>query len=99
MIADSFYIEFIESIRDNSRYGHIEPTSDSPTLMIEYSSPNTNKPLHLGNIEVTDDEIKDAFDHTLDTGRIYLYDHLGSLEGYNLLELNLHRLSLGQNSS
>ena len=50
VIADSFYIEFIESIRDNSRYGHIEPTANSPTLMIEYSSPNTNKPLHLGHI-------------------------------------------------
>ena len=50
VIADSFYIEFIESIRDNSRYGHIEPTLNSPTLMIEYSSPNTNKPLHLGHI-------------------------------------------------
>ena len=50
VIADSFYIEFIESIRDNSRYGHIEPSANSPTLMIEYSSPNTNKPLHLGHI-------------------------------------------------
>ena len=50
VIADSFYIEFIESIRDNSKYGHIEPTANSPTLMIEYSSPNTNKPLHLGHI-------------------------------------------------
>ena len=44
-----------------------------------------NRPLHLGNIEVTDEEFKDAFDHTLDTGRIYLYDHWGSLEGDNLL--------------
>ena len=44
-----------------------------------------NKPLHLGNIEVTDEDFKDAFDHTLNTGRIYLYDHWGSLEGDNLL--------------
>ncbi|MBJ24885.1 MAG: arginine--tRNA ligase [Flavobacteriaceae bacterium] len=50
VITDSFYIEFIESINDDSKYGHIEPNSNSPTLMIEYSSPNTNKPLHLGHI-------------------------------------------------
>ena len=50
VITDSFYIEFIESIIDDSKYGHIEPNANSPTLMIEYSSPNTNKPLHLGHI-------------------------------------------------
>ncbi len=50
VITDSFYIEFIESINDDSKYGHIEPNANSPTLMIEYSSPNTNKPLHLGHI-------------------------------------------------
>ena len=50
LITDSFYIEFIESIIDNSKYGHIESNGSSPTLMIEYSSPNTNKPLHLGHI-------------------------------------------------
>ena len=50
VITDSFYIEFIESIIDDSKYGHIESNGSSPTLMIEYSSPNTNKPLHLGHI-------------------------------------------------
>jgi len=44
-----------------------------------------NKPLHLGNAEVTDEDFKDAFNHTLNTGRIYMYDHWGSLEGDNLL--------------
>ena len=44
-----------------------------------------NRPLHLGNIEVDEKDFKDAFDHTLNTGRIYLYDHWGSLEGDNLL--------------
>ena len=44
-----------------------------------------NRPLHLGNVEVDEAEFKDAFDHTLNTGRIYLYDHWGSLEGDNLL--------------
>ena len=44
-----------------------------------------NRPLHLGNVEVEEEEFKEAFDHTLNTGRIYMYDHWGSLEGNNLL--------------
>ena len=44
-----------------------------------------NKPLHLGNVEVEDKDFKEAFDNTLNTGRIYMYDHWGSLEGDNLL--------------
>jgi twinkle protein len=44
-----------------------------------------NKPLHLGTVEVTDEEFKDAFDSTLNTGNIYMYDHWGSLQGDNLL--------------
>ncbi len=50
VIDDSFYIKFLENIMNNSNYGHKEPSINSPTLMIEYSSPNTNKPLHLGHI-------------------------------------------------
>ena len=50
VINDSFYVEFIEKIDKNIEYGHKEPSSASPTIMIEYSSPNTNKPLHLGHI-------------------------------------------------
>jgi twinkle protein len=44
-----------------------------------------NKPLHLGNVEVEEKDFKEAFDNTLNTGRIYMYDHWGSLEGDNLL--------------
>jgi len=44
-----------------------------------------NKPLHLGTVEVTDEEFKDAFDNTLNTGNIYMYDHWGSLGSDNLL--------------
>jgi twinkle protein len=44
-----------------------------------------NKPLHLGTQHVTDEELKLAFDHTLGTGRVYLYDHWGSTETDNLL--------------
>ena len=44
-----------------------------------------NKPLHLGNVEVTDKELKKSFEETLGTGRVYLYDHWGSTESDNLL--------------
>ena len=44
-----------------------------------------NRPLHLGNVEVEEKDFKEAFDNTLNTGRIYMYDHWGSLEGDNLL--------------
>jgi len=44
-----------------------------------------NRPLHLGTEHVTDKELKLAFDNTLGTGRVYLYDHWGSTETDNLL--------------
>ncbi len=48
-IDNSFWIEFLNSISKNPNYGIIK--KDNPrTVMIEYSSPNTNKPLHLGHI-------------------------------------------------
>ncbi|MBR2351394.1 MAG: arginine--tRNA ligase [Alistipes sp.] len=47
-LNDSFWSERFEEIVANSRYGEAEPTGRN--IMIEYSSPNTNKPLHLGHI-------------------------------------------------
>lgn len=44
-----------------------------------------NKPLHLPGQTVTPEERRSAFDATLGTGRLYTYDHFGSLEGDNLL--------------
>lgn len=44
-----------------------------------------NKPLHFGNTEVTKDELKTAFDSTLGTGRVFLYDHWGSTDSENLM--------------
>lgn len=45
-----------------------------------------NKPLHLGTVEVSQDELKEAFDSTLGTGRVYLYDHWGSTDSQNLMD-------------
>ena len=44
------WITLLEDIRHNPTYGFTPVTDDSPLVMIEYSSPNTNKPLHLGHV-------------------------------------------------
>ncbi|MGC6479123.1 MAG: arginine--tRNA ligase [Flavobacteriaceae bacterium] len=49
-LSDKIYIDALQQIATDTRYGHLTPHEDSPTLMVEYSSPNTNKPLHLGHI-------------------------------------------------
>ena len=44
-----------------------------------------NKPIHLPDIEVTEEELKDAFDRTLGTNRLYLFDHFGSTSLDNII--------------
>ena len=48
-ISDKYYLDFFYSIKDNSKYGYSNIVSED-AVMVEYSSPNTNKPLHLGHI-------------------------------------------------
>lgn len=48
-IGDGYYLEFFNRIRSEENYGYQEPGSKG-VVMVEYSSPNTNKPLHLGHI-------------------------------------------------
>lgn len=49
-IAESQWIELLNDIHSHEQYGFIAPAADAPLVMIEYSSPNTNKPLHLGHV-------------------------------------------------
>lgn len=49
-INSSCWIELLSDINSEENYGIVQPTDNSPLVMIEYSSPNTNKPLHLGHI-------------------------------------------------
>ena len=49
VIEDSYYLNFFNSIKDETDYGYVKSTSKD-AIMVEYSSPNTNKPLHLGHI-------------------------------------------------
>ena len=48
-MSDNHYLDFFNSVKDNSEYGFSDTISDE-AVMVEYSSPNTNKPLHLGHI-------------------------------------------------
>jgi len=50
IIASDCWIELLNSIHADAEYGITKATEDSPLVMIEYSSPNTNKPLHLGHV-------------------------------------------------
>ena len=49
-IATEAWVEDFNAIRHDADYGHIRATEQSPLVMVEYSSPNTNKPLHLGHV-------------------------------------------------
>ncbi len=50
VLSDKFWIGFFSGISSQLEYGHKPVTGDSPVVVVEYSSPNTNKPLHLGHI-------------------------------------------------
>ncbi len=50
VISDAYYVDFFNGIKDNPTFGFITPSQDSKAVMVEYSSPNTNKPLHLGHV-------------------------------------------------
>lgn len=49
VIADTYYLNFLTEIKDNPLFGLATPNSKE-AILVEYSSPNTNKPLHLGHI-------------------------------------------------
>ncbi len=49
-IADNAWTDLLKTIDADAHYGEKQATEDSPLVMIEYSSPNTNKPLHLGHV-------------------------------------------------
>jgi arginyl-tRNA synthetase len=50
VIADDYYINFFNEIKNNEKFGFGTVSENSKAVMVEYSSPNTNKPLHLGHI-------------------------------------------------
>lgn len=50
VIADSYYTELFSTIFSQDKFGFVTPNPNDKAVMVEYSSPNTNKPLHLGHI-------------------------------------------------
>ena len=49
-ISTNYWIDLLTTIDNTEKWGTVKATADSPLVMVEYSSPNTNKPLHLGHI-------------------------------------------------
>ena len=50
VISDAYYIHFFNSVKSEANFGFAKPQAEDKAVMVEYSSPNTNKPLHLGHI-------------------------------------------------
>ena len=50
VITPTYWNSVLRSIEETEGYGTVAPAADSPLVMVEYSSPNTNKPLHLGHL-------------------------------------------------
>lgn len=50
VISDSYYSQFFNAILDNKTFGYQSTNTNAKAVMVEYASPNTNKPLHLGHV-------------------------------------------------
>lgn len=50
VVADKYYIDFFNAVKDDAQFGYVAPAKDGKAIMVEYASPNTNKPLHLGHV-------------------------------------------------
>ena len=50
VISDDYYVNFFNEIKTNEQFGFVNPSQNEKAIMVEYSSPNTNKPLHLGHV-------------------------------------------------
>lgn len=50
VVAPQAWVSLLNDINTDDKFGEKQATADSPLVMIEYSSPNTNKPLHLGHV-------------------------------------------------
>jgi arginyl-tRNA synthetase len=50
VISDDYFINFFSSIKNDASFGFVQQNNSEKAVMVEYSSPNTNKPLHLGHV-------------------------------------------------
>lgn len=49
-VSTSYYLDFLNKCLNNDKYGFHKVRKNSPLYLVEFSSPNTNKPLHLGHV-------------------------------------------------
>ncbi len=50
VVSDYYYLNFFNEIKKDTQFGFVKPNQGAKSVMVEYSSPNTNKPLHLGHV-------------------------------------------------
>ncbi|ALM49960.1 arginyl-tRNA synthetase [Flavobacterium psychrophilum] len=50
VIADAYYINYFNEIKNDDKFAYPAPAENGKAVMVEYASPNTNKPLHLGHV-------------------------------------------------
>ena len=50
VVSDNYYLTFFNEIKNDKNFGFAEVSPNEKAIMVEYSSPNTNKPLHLGHV-------------------------------------------------
>ncbi|ESU20739.1 argS protein [Flavobacterium cauense R2A-7] len=50
VISDAYYLNFFNGIKNADNFGFVAPKEDAKAIMVEFASPNTNKPLHLGHV-------------------------------------------------
>ena len=50
VVSDTYYLSFFNEIKEIAQYGFVRPQEGDKAMLVEYSSPNTNKPLHLGHV-------------------------------------------------
>jgi len=72
-------------IRQGETVGYIALEESVKRTGLGLMSIEANQPLHLGTENITKEEMKRAFDNTLGTGQVFLYDHWGSTDSDNLL--------------
>ncbi|MFZ5941918.1 MAG: arginine--tRNA ligase [Bacteroidota bacterium] len=74
-LSSSYWFTFLKEVSGSEDYGIKKASKDAPTIMVEYSSPNTNKPLHLGHIR----------NNLLG----YSLSNILGANGYNVIKVNL----------
>lgn len=50
VVSDTYYVNFFNEIKENPNFGFVTASPNDKAVIVEYSSPNTNKPLHLGHV-------------------------------------------------